>query len=151
MRIKVVALVLAIMAVSLATLAGCDKPTPPPTVPDGGFKPLGFAGGPDPITTLQDAVVTNTNGSPLYLHAAQMASIQIQGITTATVNFEATIDGTNWKAVALANLGNTSRTRATTATADGIFLLEPAGGLSQFRARISSWSAGTITVKARTY
>jgi len=70
-------------------------------------------------------------------------TLQITGITTATVTFEATIDGTNWVAVQATNL-NTGVV-ATTATANGLYRLT-ALGLNQVRARISAFTTGTIYV-----
>lgn len=71
------------------------------------------------------------------------ATVQVQGITTATVTWEGTIDGTNWVAVRATNLNSGSD--ATTATADGIYRLTVLG-FNQVRARISAYTSGTITV-----
>lgn len=68
---------------------------------------------------------------------------QVQGITTATITWEATIDGTNWVAVRAENLSDGAE--ATTATADGLYRIT-ALGLVKLRARISSYTAGTINV-----
>ena len=71
--------------------------------------------------------------------------MQVKGITSATITFEATIDGTNWVAVQATPL--TTGTAATTTAADGLFRLD-CRGLVSVRARISAWVSGTITVTA---
>lgn len=74
--------------------------------------------------------------------------VHVRGITTATVTFQANIDGTNWFDVAMHNLSSTDLTSAvTTATADGAFCLD-ASGLLQFRANITAHTTGTIYVTA---
>lgn len=67
--------------------------------------------------------------------------IQITGITSATVTFEATIDGSNWVAHNATPVAST--TAATTTTADGIFYANVVG-ITSFRARISTYVSGTI-------
>ena len=68
---------------------------------------------------------------------------QVVGITTATITWEGTVDGTNWVAIQATNLNTGSA--ATTATADGLYRINVTG-LLKVRARISAWTAGTITV-----
>lgn len=98
--------------------------------------------------TMQDAAVATGAGTALDVSlvpggAFTVAAFQIVGITTATITFQATIDGTNWVAVQAENLAN--GTSATTATADGIYRLTTLG-LAQVRANITSWTTGTIYV-----
>jgi len=97
--------------------------------------------------TLQNAAVATGNGTSLPMSGSDSAVLQVNGITTATITFEGTVDGSNWVAVAMSDLNSTTRARATTATADGLYLLESAGSLTLLRARVSVWTAGTITVK----
>lgn len=97
---------------------------------------------------MHSAAVATGNGTALdCTEAAEgakaYAAIQIVGITTATITFEATIDGSNWVAIEFTNLNDAAA--ATTATADGIYRALVIG-LLQVRARISAWTAGTITV-----
>lgn len=97
---------------------------------------------------LQSAAVATGNGTPLACTdlskgAFAWLAIQVKGITTATITWEATINGADWVAVAVTNL-NTGAA-ATTATADGVFRAD-VRGFAQFRARISAWTAGAITV-----
>lgn len=96
---------------------------------------------------MQSAAVATGDGTALAVQDGngifKVAAIQITGITTATVTFEITIDGTNWVAIKFTNV--TSGTAATTATADGIYVADVTG-MRQLRARISAWTSGTITV-----
>lgn len=99
---------------------------------------------------MQNAAVAVANGTAIDVCQGdngghEWLAIQIVGITTATITFEGTIDGTNWVAVQFTSLA--SGTAATTATADGIYQARVAG-LVQVRARISAWTAGTITATA---
>jgi hypothetical protein len=68
---------------------------------------------------------------------------QVVGITTATITWEGTVDGTNWVSILATN--QTSAAAAATATANGIYAMT-VRGLRQVRARISAYTAGTITV-----
>ena len=97
---------------------------------------------------MQSAAVATGNGTAITCFQADLGAylsvtLQIQGITSATITFEATIDGTNWVAVLFENLnsGNTG----TSATADGLYR-GTVLGFYQVRARISAWATGTITV-----
>jgi hypothetical protein len=72
--------------------------------------------------------------------------IQIAGITTATITWEASQDGVTWAGILVTPLS--SGTGALTATADGVYRVNVAG-LAQIRARISAWTSGTITVSAQ--
>ena len=97
---------------------------------------------------MQSAAVATGNGTSLgcadvSLGYFNYATFQVTGITTATITWEANIDGTNWVAIAVTNL-NTA-TAATTATADGLFRVQ-CTGLMNIRARISAWTTGTIYV-----
>lgn len=71
-------------------------------------------------------------------------AFQISGtVTTATVYFECTVDGTNWVALECVSAGS-SVTVATQATAAGVWLFS-ALGLLKVRARLD-WTAGSVTV-----
>jgi hypothetical protein len=86
-----------------------------------------------------EAAVDGVNG------AWDSIAVQITGITTATVTFQATIDGTNWVAIGLVDSADWTSI-ATTATADGIYVLHYPKGFTKFRANITSNTAGTIYV-----
>lgn len=72
-------------------------------------------------------------------------AFSVEGISGDTITFEVTMDDTNW--YALRATGVTSGTVATTATADGLYTATVTGMLNA-RARISTYSAGTITIIA---
>lgn len=103
--------------------------------------------------TLQSGATANGNGTAinvLGLSAAMLTvncSVACSGGTT--INFEASEDGTNFTAITGQQLGTS--TLATTVLNQGttptIWELN-AAGLQQLRARISGYSAGTITVTA---
>lgn len=98
--------------------------------------------------TMQSAAVATGNGTAIETTGVDTGgcttlAMQITGITTATVTFEATIDGTNWVAVLATNI--TSGSAATTATANGIYRMD-CSALVSVRARISAWTSGAVTV-----
>lgn len=98
---------------------------------------------------MQNAATATGNGTAMDCTAITRGAMtaltmQVTGITTATITFEATIDGTNWVAILATNLAND--TTATTATADGIYRITVLG-LVSVRARISAYTSGTITVR----
>jgi len=96
--------------------------------------------------TFQSAAEANGNGTALTVTGYAGVGVQVEGITTATVTFEGTIDGSTYYAVEALNYNNGSK--ATSTAADGLFLV-PTAGMDQLRCRISGYSAGTITVSGR--
>jgi len=84
------------------------------------------------------APIDTANGAWTWL------TCQVYGITTATITWEATVDGTHWVAFGMTATSDGS-TVATTATADGIFR-GVVVGYNNVRARISAHTTGTITV-----
>lgn len=99
-------------------------------------------------TKLQNAAGATGDGTPLSAAGCSSVALQLTGTFVGTVTFEGTVNGADWVAVAVADLASTTRARATTATAPGLFLLDGVGGLQQVRARVSAWTSGTITVVA---
>jgi len=97
---------------------------------------------------LQDAAAATGNGTALSMAGRTSTVFQISGTFSGTITFEGSMDGTNWIGVACANLNSTTRARALTATAAGLFQFQSVKGLLKFRARISAYSSGTITVIA---
>lgn len=100
--------------------------------------------------TLQDAATATGNGTALGVTnitdgARPVIGLQVTGIDSDTITWEATIDGTNWASVQVVPLA--TGTAATTATANGLYRFSSAGIL-KFRARISTHGSGTITVVA---
>ena len=99
-------------------------------------------------SVLQSAAVATGDGTaadctPVADGPYYTLTAQVQGITTATITWEGTVDGANWVAIQATNLN--SAAAATTATADGLFRLTVLG-LRQVRARISAWTTGAVTV-----
>jgi hypothetical protein len=94
---------------------------------------------------LQSSAGADGNGTIANLEGRYGALlVQIVGITSATVNFEASQDGgTTWDAVR--GISRETGLAATSATADGTFEF-PVIGTKLFRSRISSYVSGTINV-----
>lgn len=91
----------------------------------------------------QDGAITDTNGAALDVRYYPALGIQVQGITTATVEFECTIDRSNWNDIQLVNVETGAVVTST--SSDGVFA-GLVGGLDQMRCPISGYSSGTITV-----
>lgn len=96
--------------------------------------------------TMQDSAVALGNGLAVSCGDSGTLVMQVTGITSATITFEATVDGTNYVAVPVMNMNLGSI--ATTTTANGLFGLSVAG-LVAIRARISTYATGTIVVTGR--
>lgn len=94
--------------------------------------------------TLQSAAAATGNGVVLACNNYETIAVQVNGTFVGTVSFEGSIDGVNFYAVPFINSAGTN---ATTATATGIFL-SAADGYSSFRARVSAYTSGSITVIA---
>lgn len=93
---------------------------------------------------LQNAATATGDGTAMVVSGYGTIGVQVV-LTSATITFEATIDGTNWVAV-LCSL-STDASTSTTATASGLYQCQVAG-YNQFRARISTYGTGPVTVKA---
>lgn len=100
------------------------------------------------LDTLQNAAAALGNGTPIDMKGYDKLTLDVTGTFTATVTFEGTIDDASWFAVGLKTAADAAA--VSTATAAGAFKL-PADGpaLSQFRARVSAYTSGAVTVKAR--
>lgn len=96
--------------------------------------------------TLQNAAAATGNGAVMNVDGFRAVYVQITGTFVGTVTFETSLDGTNWVATGLAAVG--TGTVATAPTAPGAWWLTP-NGVNLFRARVSAWTSGTITVLAR--
>jgi len=108
--------------------------------------------------TLQDAAVATGNGTALEMAGYDALSVHCSHVTTptATVTFEGSIDGgTTYTALALIDAldnstsGSTSASSGSTVSKLYTFAVGKKIPLTHFRARISAWTAGAITVKAR--
>lgn len=93
---------------------------------------------------LQSAAGADGNGSAITVKGYLSVTLQVTGSFTATVNFEGTADGSTWVALKCVNVATDSR--VTTVTAAGLVQCN-VQGLSSLRARISSWSLGSVTVQ----
>ncbi|MCB0136051.1 MAG: hypothetical protein KDK05_19020 [Candidatus Competibacteraceae bacterium] len=94
---------------------------------------------------MQAAAGATGNGTAIDANGFTEGSIQIDGISGDTITFEGTLDGVTWHPIRATSSAGTT---ATTATADGIYYLVNFV-LHQIRARISTYSAGTIDVLGR--
>jgi hypothetical protein len=100
--------------------------------------------------TLQSAATANGNGSTISTDGMSSAVVTVNCSSCSggtTVNFEGTEDGSNYSPITATQLGST--TLATTTSTSGLTYWQiPVAGLQNIRARISGYSAGTITVTA---
>lgn len=101
------------------------------------------------LATLQNAQTGNADGTPIDMKGVTQLTVHAIGAGfTGTINFEGTIDDTNWFSVGLEPIGTGAV--VVSATASGAWKMPVrVPCLSQFRARTSGVSAGNVTVKAR--
>jgi hypothetical protein len=99
-----------------------------------------------PVHTFQSAATATGNGESLAVQGWATVGLQVVISDTATITFEATTDGSNWVSRTCVSIASTSAALVTTASASGLFSCDVAG-MSSFRARISSYTGGTVTVK----
>jgi hypothetical protein len=92
----------------------------------------------------QNAADGTADGTALFVDGMAAAAFQVTGTFVGTVTFEATLDGSTWVSLQVANVADGSV--STTATAPGVFQAAIAG-LDKVRARVSVWASGTITVR----
>lgn len=94
-------------------------------------------------TTMQNAVSATGNGTSLDVQGKAVAVLQITGTFSATINFEASVDDTNWFNINATQLG--ADALITSATGTGLFRISCAG-IKSIRARVT-WTSGTsVTV-----
>ena len=96
--------------------------------------------------TLQNAAGANGNGTASSIQGFTTAVVQVSGTFSATVNFEASVDGTNYTAIQCFSIGDRS-TSLTTTTAAGAWRCNVVG-INKFRARVSGYGSGSVTVSA---
>ena len=98
-------------------------------------------------TTLQNAATANGNGTAISVAGYDLATLQITASVAmsggTTINFEVSTDNSTWVAIQGEQPGAASAATSTTSTGDWQFNV---AGYSYLRARISAYSAGTITV-----
>ena len=106
------------------------------------------AAGAGAAVTMQSAATGNNNGTTLTTTGYQTALVNVNCSVTCsggtTVNFEGTDSTGTYFPVAAFPVAGTS-TAVTTATTSGQFYV-PVAGYTTIRARISAYSAGTITI-----
>jgi hypothetical protein len=104
------------------------------------------------VKVLQNAAVANGDGALYSLAGSEHIVICISGTFSASIHLEASIDGTVWHEVAAHDLTSTSANdKAKTINSPGIYALEHVGGMTLFRARISGYSSGAVTVRANAH
>jgi hypothetical protein len=93
--------------------------------------------------TLQNAAAATGNGTTMNVDGFKAVAVQITGTFVGTVTFETSLDGTNFVATGLTPAAGGAA--ASTATAVGLWILTP-NGVNLFRARVSAYTSGNITV-----
>ena len=86
----------------------------------------------EPITLLSAVGATGASKA-VQADAGEPAFLQVSGITTATVAFQGSLDGTNWSTIGSA------------LTANGIVIVQNAP--KYLRANVTAWTSGSITAK----
>ena len=104
-------------------------------------------GGLSELTTLQNAATAIGNGVELDVSGMSTVIFGVVGSFVGVITFEGSIDGTGWNAILTTNNNNNQKT--TTATSAGLYRAV-CTGLMKVRARISTYTSGSITVVART-
>lgn len=95
--------------------------------------------------TLQNAASATGNGTSINLSGMGTMNVAITGTFVGTITFEAQDASGSWSSVMLQAMGTTTLTSSTSTT--GVWRA-PIGGYSAFRARISAYTSGAITVTA---
>lgn len=113
-----------------------------------------LVGFPDQVTnkalTQKPALTANLNtvNAEAYcdLSGQSTLAVDLRGTFVGTVQFEGTVDGTNY--VVLPGINQASQAFVTTATAPGAFIISVAG-YQRVRVRCTAYTSGTITVAMR--
>lgn len=102
-----------------------------------------------PASSILLGVTANTNGSVLNTVGYPQAIIQITSgpgaSITGAINFEGTVDGTQFVPIQGYNIANNVISSMATVDSDWSF---NTAGLQGIRARVSNWSVGSITARA---
>ena len=97
------------------------------------------------LVRVQDAAAATGDGLEVSVTNYGGVAVEISGTFSGTVTFEASGNGDAWFAVSGTN--RTSGTAANTATAPGLYVVK-IPGCHRFRARVSAYTSGNITVDA---
>jgi hypothetical protein len=112
------------------------------------FEQFGNTGVTSALATLQKAAVATGNGTVLDVSNYSTLVLNIVFSGTATVVTESSVDGTNWDVIngysLVSGFVNIQVSSLTTNSRVRFHV----GGLKYFRARISSWTSGTVDVLA---
>lgn len=100
------------------------------------------------IATLQNAATATGNGVAMDISGYKNLALVVTGTFVGTVTFEVSIDGTNYVGLAMRDSDGATEAYVLTATAPGGFFSNLIGGYQFFRARISAYTSGSITVVA---
>ena len=98
--------------------------------------------------TATTASASALNGTALDTTGYTSLGLQVVITDTATVSFQGTVDGSNWVATGCVKTSDTATATVTSVTASTLLQCNVAG-LAQFRAPLSGFTAGTVTVKGR--
>ncbi len=96
--------------------------------------------------TIQSGATATGNGTLFNCGGFSCLSAQVSGSGTWTITWEVTENDVDWVGVLAANI-TTLATSLTTSTT-GIYDI-PIAGISQFRARVSAYSGGSVTVTVK--
>ena len=102
-----------------------------------------MAGATRTTATLQNAATANGNGTLMDVSALATAVLEVRGTFSATVNFEGSLDDTNWYPL-LTNQRSTGVIATTTPTT-GLYEIN-VSAIKSVRARISGYVSGSVTV-----
>jgi len=100
----------------------------------GGYSPANL--------TMQNAVTANGNGTLLNVNEYATAVLEVRGTFSATINFECSIDDTNWYSIIATKNDGTISSSCTTV---GLYEIKVAAWKS-IRARVSGYVSGNVTV-----
>lgn len=95
---------------------------------------------------LQGGATATGNGTTMSVENLSTVVFNVRGTFSGTVTFEGSLDDTNWDSLLTTTMG--SGVIGTTATSTGLYRASVTG-LKSIRARVSSYTSGTIYVTAR--
>lgn len=104
------------------------------------------------VKVLQNAATADGDGALYQLAGCEHIVICISGTFSANIHIEATLDGSVWHEVAARDLTSTNANdKAKTLTGPGLYACEHLGGITSFRARVSGYTSGAVTVRANAH
>lgn len=100
----------------------------------------------DSLSIVTDQLTAQEDAVALAVLGMGGCAFQVKSTYEGTITFEGTVDDGAWASLLVVPMGATAG--ATTTTSTGIFIASCAG-LSQVRARMSTYSSGYATVTIR--